>query len=47
MKTLVMLLGCNRTDHDALVRSKALIDAGVDVLVLDIAHGHAEHAIDA
>ncbi len=34
------------TDHDALVRSKALIDAGVDVLVLDIAHGHAEHAID-
>ena len=35
------------TDHDALVRSKALIDAGVDVLVLDIAHGHAEHAIDA
>ncbi len=35
------------TDHDALVRSKALVDAGVDVLVLDIAHGHAEHAIDA
>ena len=35
------------TDHDALVRSKALFDAGVDVLVLDIAHGHAEHAIDA
>ena len=24
-----------------------MIDAGVDVLVLDIAHGHAEHAIDA
>ncbi|MFN3217299.1 MAG: IMP dehydrogenase [Acidimicrobiales bacterium] len=35
------------TDHDALVRSKALVAAGVDVLVLDIAHGHAEHAIDA
>ena len=35
------------TDHDALLRSKALVEAGVDVLVLDIAHGHAEHAIDA
>ena len=35
------------TDHDALVRSKALVAAGVDVLVLDIAHGHAEHAIEA
>ncbi|MFH2039335.1 MAG: IMP dehydrogenase [Chloroflexota bacterium] len=29
-----------------LDRAKALIDAGVDVLVLDIAHGHAEHCID-
>ena len=35
------------TDHDAIVRSKALVDSGVDVLVLDIAHGHAELAIDA
>ena len=35
------------TDHDAIVRSKALVDSGVDELVLDIAHGHAEHAIDA
>ncbi|HJM27712.1 MAG: IMP dehydrogenase [Acidimicrobiales bacterium] len=35
------------TDHDAIIRSKALIESGVDVLVLDIAHGHAEHAIDA
>jgi IMP dehydrogenase/GMP reductase len=34
------------TDHDALTRSAALLDAGADVLVLDIAHGHAEHAID-
>jgi IMP dehydrogenase len=34
------------TDHDAIVRSKALAAAGVDALVLDIAHGHAEHAID-
>lgn len=34
------------TDHDAISRSKALAIAGVDALVLDIAHGHAEHAID-
>ena len=34
------------TDHDATDRSKALVDAGVDVLVLDIAHGHADHALD-
>jgi IMP dehydrogenase/GMP reductase len=34
------------TDRDALNRSHALVDAGVDALVLDIAHGHAGHAID-
>ncbi len=34
------------TDHDALSRSAALIEAGVDSIVLDIAHGHADHAID-
>jgi IMP dehydrogenase len=34
------------TDHDVLERSKALIAAGCDALVLDIAHGHAEHAIN-
>ncbi len=34
------------TDHDAIERAKALADVGVDVLVLDIAHGHADHAID-
>ncbi len=34
------------TDHDALDRALALVDAGVDVLVLDIAHGHADHAIE-
>ena len=27
-------------------RAKAVVDAGVDVLVLDIAHGHAEHCIN-
>lgn len=34
------------TDRDALDRSRALVSAGVDVLVLDIAHGHADHAIE-
>jgi IMP dehydrogenase len=33
------------TDRDALDRAGALVEAGVDVLVLDIAHGHADHAI--
>jgi len=28
-----------------LERAKAMVDAGVDVLVLDIAHGHADHCI--
>ena len=34
------------TDHDSVERARAMIDAGVDVLVLDIAHGHSDHAID-
>jgi IMP dehydrogenase len=34
------------TDRDAIARSRALVDVGVDVLVLDIAHGHSDHAID-
>lgn len=34
------------TDRDALERGEALAAAGVDALVLDIAHGHADHAID-
>jgi IMP dehydrogenase len=34
------------TDHDAIERARASVDAGVDVLVLDIAHGHSDHAID-
>jgi IMP dehydrogenase len=32
---------------DYLERAEALVEAGVDVLVVDIAHGHAEHAIHA
>jgi IMP dehydrogenase len=32
---------------DYRARAEALIDAEVDALVLDIAHGHAEHALDA
>jgi len=35
------------TDHDAIDRSAALADAGANVLVLDIAHGHADHALEA
>ena len=35
------------TDHDVIDRSKALVAAGADCLVLDIAHGHSDHAIDA
>lgn len=34
------------TDRDAIDRTHALVDAGVDALVLDIAHGHAGHAIE-
>ena len=33
------------TDFDLVERSDALVAAGVDVLVLDIAHGHSDHAI--
>lgn len=32
---------------DFLDRAKELADSDVDVLVLDIAHGHSDHAIDA
>lgn len=34
------------TDNDSVERARAMVDAGVDVLVLDIAHGHSDHAID-
>ena len=34
------------TDFDLVERAKALVAAGVDVLVLDIAHGHSDHAIN-
>jgi IMP dehydrogenase len=32
---------------DYLERARALVDARADALVLDIAHGHADHAIEA
>jgi IMP dehydrogenase len=32
---------------DYLERARALVAAGVDVLVLDVAHGHADGAVDA
>ncbi len=34
------------TSEDSVERAKALVNAGADALVLDIAHGHADHAID-
>ena len=30
-----------------LARAQALLEAGVDALVVDVAHGHADHTIDA
>lgn len=41
-----VVAGAIGTDRDSLKRSEALVTAGVDVLVLDIAHGHSDHAID-
>lgn len=38
--------GAIGTDHDAFERAAAMIASGVDVLVLDIAHGHSQHAIE-
>ncbi len=32
---------------DFVERAQALVEAGADALVLDIAHGHAEHALEA
>jgi IMP dehydrogenase len=32
---------------DFLDRARALVDAGVDVLVLDTAHGHSQGVLDA
>ena len=34
------------TDHDMIERARSCVAAGADVLVLDIAHGHAEHALE-
>ncbi len=35
------------TGKDGLLRAEALIDAGVDLLVVDTAHGHSKGVIDA
>jgi IMP dehydrogenase len=32
--------------HDPMERSAALLDAGADILVVDVAHGHAQSVID-
>ena len=33
--------------HDYMDRAEALVNAGVDVIVIDIAHGHSEYCINA
>jgi IMP dehydrogenase len=33
--------------HDSMERAEALLDAGADILALDIAHGHLDAGIDA
>ena len=35
------------TDFDLVERAAALVGEGAEVLVLDIAHGHSDHAIDS
>ena len=32
---------------DGFARSQALVDAGVDLIVVDTAHGHSEHVANA
>jgi guanosine monophosphate reductase len=39
--------GAVGTNEDFVQRAKALVSDGCDALVLDIAHGHADHALDA
>lgn len=34
------------TDHDMIDRANACVEAGARVIVLDIAHGHADHALE-
>ena len=48
VKALNLLVGAAiGTNDDTIERSRALIEAGADALVLDIAHGHTEHALEA
>ncbi len=42
-----LLVGCAVGVKDHLERTKKLIEVGVDVIVVDIAHGHSDHAIKA
>ena len=45
-ETGLLVGGAVGTDHDMTDRARALVEAGAKVLVLDIAHGHADHAIE-
>lgn len=42
-----LMVGAAVGVKDTIERSKALIDAGADVLVIDIAHGHSNAVVDA
>lgn len=45
VKKARLLVGAALGVKDAIERAKAMIDAGADVLVVDIAHGHNERAL--
>jgi len=48
VKALNLLVGAAvGVRDDYLKRAQELIDVGVDVIVIDIAHGHAKHVLDA
>ena len=38
--------GATGVGHDGIARAEALIDAGVDVLIVDTAHGHSQMVLD-
>ena len=42
----LLCAGAIGATNDVLIRTKALLDAGVDLLVLDSAHGHSQNIID-
>ena len=41
-----LIIGAAIGVKDAIERAKAVVDAGADILVVDIAHGHNERALE-